>query len=451
MNLSKINNLYFLGIGGIGMSALARYFRQQGKVISGYDLTPTPLTEQLEKEGMKIHYIEDLSKISPDTDLAVYTPAIPDDNHELKYFKQSGIPLIKRARMLGRLTQNQFTIAVAGTHGKTSISAMTAHIFNSAGKKITALVGGIMNNYHSNVILNMPADYLLVEADEFDRSFLAIQPEVSVISSMDADHLDIYHNKKEMTKSFLDFAGKLKEDGLLIHHCNLKIFESIPSKKISYGIATDAGVKAENVRVHEGAFIFDLVFDETVIKDIRMAIPGYHYIENALAAAAVSLESGIQPQDVKQGIETFRGVERRFEFRIRAGKTVFIDDYAHHPEEIRATIRAVKSIFPGRKITGVFQPHLFSRTRDLANEFAAALQLLDEIILLPVYPAREKPIHGVDSSLIFDKINNANKKIVKKDELVNYLEKETPEVLLTMGAGDIGLMVPQIEEMLKEK
>lgn len=451
MNLSKINNLYFLGIGGIGMSALARYFRQQGKKISGYDLTPTPLTEQLEKEGMQIHYVEDTSKISSDTDLAVYTPAIPDDNSELNHLKQSGIPLMKRARMLGQLTQNQFTIAVAGTHGKTSISAMTAHIFNSAGKKITALLGGIMNNYRSNVIINEPADYLLVEADEFDRSFLEIQPDVSVISSMDADHLDVYHNKKELTKSFLDFAGKLKKDGLLIHHFSLKIFDGLSVKKISYGIAKDARVKAENIRIREGAFVFDLVFGEIRIADIRMAVPGYHYIENALAAAAVSLESGIPPKDVKQGLETFKGVERRFEFRIRTEKTVFIDDYAHHPEEIRATIRAVKSIFPGRKITGVFQPHLFSRTRDLADEFADALQALDEIILLPVYPAREKAIPGVDSSLIFDKINNAKKEIVQKDKLLKYLEQETPDILLTMGAGDIGLMVPQIEIMLKEK
>ena len=451
MDLSKINNLYFLGIGGIGMSALARYFNRQGKRIAGYDLTPTPLTVQLEQEGMQIHYAEDISKIPEETDLVVYTPAIPGENKEFIYLQQSAIPMMKRARVLGELTKNHFTVAVAGTHGKTSISAMTAHIFNVAEKKITALVGGLMNNYKSNVILNLPADILLVEADEFDRSFLEIQPDISVISSMDADHLDIYKDKQKLIRGFLDFSRKLPEKGMLIHHHKLKLFDDIPVKRISYGIDKEAGVSAGNVRIEEGAFVFDLKFGKTSINGIRMAVPGYHYVENALAAATVCFTQNVSPEDVKRGLETFEGVERRFDYRIRTESLVFIDDYAHHPEEIRATIRAVRAVYPGKKITGVFQPHLFSRTRDFADEFARSLEVLDKIILLTIYPAREKPIQGVDSSIILDKINNPEKMLVSKEQLFKYLQQEKPDVLLTLGAGDIGMMVPEIEKILMER
>ena len=451
MDLSKINNLYFLGIGGIGMSALARYFNRQGKLIAGYDLTPTPLTALLEQEGMQIHYTEDISKIPEETDVVVYTPAIPAENKEFVYLQKSGLPMMKRARMLGELTQSHFTVAVAGTHGKTSISAMTAHIFNMAGKRITALVGGLMNNYRSNVILNLPADLLLVEADEFDRSFLEIQPDISVISSIDADHLDIYKDKQKLVQGFLDFARKLPEDGLLICNEKLKLFDDVPVRKVSYGLEKEADVRAENIRIEEGAFVFDLVFEKIRIDGIRMAVPGYHYVENALAAATVCLTKGVRPEDVKRGLESFKGVERRFDYRIRTTGLVFIDDYAHHPEEIRATIRAVRAVYPGKKITGVFQPHLYSRTRDLADDFARALETLDRVILLTIYPAREKPIKGVDSSLILDKINNPEKMLFSKEQLLKYLQREKPELLLTLGAGDIGIMVPEIEKILNEK
>jgi len=451
MDLSKINNLYFLGIGGIGMSALARYFNRLGKTIAGYDLTPTPLTALLEQEGMQIHYTEDISKIPEDTDVVVYTPAIPAENKEFVYLQESGLPMMKRARMLGELTKDHFTVAVAGTHGKTSISAMTAHIFNIAAKKITALVGGLMNNYHSNVILNLPADLLIVEADEFDRSFLEIQPDISVISSIDADHLDIYKDKQKLVRGFLDFARKLPEDGLLIHHNSLKLFDDIPAGKISYGIDKEADVRAENVRIEEGAFVFDLAFEQIRIDGIRMAVPGYHYVENALAAATVCLKKDVTPEKVKQGLESFKGVERRFDYRIRTRDLVFIDDYAHHPEEIRATIRAVRAVYPGKNITGVFQPHLYSRTRDFAADFARVLETLDKVILLPIYPAREKPVKGVDSSVILDKINNPEKEMLTKEQLLEYLKQEKPELLLTIGAGDIGMMVPEIEKILMEK
>jgi len=451
MDLLKVNNLYFLGIGGIGMSALARYFNRQGKNIVGYDLTPSPLTDRLEKEGMKIHYNEDVTKIPADIDLAVYTPAIPADNSELEHLKSTGIPLLKRAGLLGRMTESHFAIAVAGTHGKTSISAMITHIFNQAGKNITALVGGIMNNYRSNVVINRQDDFLLVEADEFDRSFLTIEPDISVISSLDADHLDVYRDKENLRKNFLRFAAKLSGEGLLIHHTGLKLFDEIKTRKISYGISEEAQVRAENIVIKKGNFVFDLVFGKLRISAIQMTIPGFHYIENALAAAAVSLESGIQPEGIRSGLESFKGVERRFEYRIRTGKTIFIDDYAHHPREISATITAVKSLYPDKKITGIFQPHLYSRTRDFAKEFAASLEPLDEVVLLPVYPAREKPIQGVEADIIYENLKNSNKIIVQREELLGYLENENTDVLLTLGAGDIGLLVPEIEKLLKRK
>lgn len=451
MDLLNINNLYFLGIGGIGMSALARYFNRQGKNIYGYDLTRSPLTDRLEKEGMKIHYDEDVSKIPEAIDLAVYTPAIHAGNAELKYLKSAGIPLLKRAGLLGRMTEGHFTIAIAGTHGKTSISALTTHIFKRAGKNITALVGGIMNNYQSNVVISHPDDFLLVEADEFDRSFLTIEPDISVISSLDADHLDVYRDKKNLRKNFLRFAAKLPEGGLLIHHSGLKIFDEIKSRKISYGIAGEAQVRAENIVIKKGNFVFDLIFGKLKIPAVQMIIPGLHYIENALAAAAVSLESGIKPEEIRSGLESFTGVERRFEYRIRIGKTIFIDDYAHHPREISATITAVKSLYPDKKITGIFQPHLYSRTRDFAIEFAASLEPLDEVILLPVYPAREEPIQGVEADIIYENLKNSNKVIVQREKLLGCLEKGNTDVLLTLGAGDIGLLVPEIEKLLKRK
>jgi len=450
MNLNKINKMYFLGIGGIGMSALARYFLLEGKQIFGYDLTSTPLTTELEAEGMRIHYTEDPTVIPADIDLVVYTPAIPLENKELIHFTEKNIPILKRAQLIGQLSQNYFTIAIAGTHGKTSISAIVAHIMKSAGLKLTAFVGGICLNYNSNLIHSKNTQYLLVEADEYDRSFLNIDPNIALISSMDADHLDIYESPADLVNSFREFAELLGKNGVFIHNKSLPVFNIPVIKTITYGINREAGVKSDNIRIKNGQFVFDLETEGQKITDITMQIPGYHYIENALAAAAICLQLEVDAKQIKSGLESFVGVERRFEIRINESNLIYIDDYAHHPEEIKATISAVKMLHPGKKITVVFQPHLFSRTKDFAEEFATALSKVDEVILLDIYPAREKPISGITSNTILSKIQIANKKIMSKEDLLQQLEQKKPELLLTMGAGDIGLLTKQIERVLKK-
>jgi UDP-N-acetylmuramate--alanine ligase len=348
------------------------------------------------------------------------------------------------------LTENHFTIAVAGTHGKTSISAITAHLFKSAGKSITAFVGGIMKNYNSNLILTDPAEILLVEADEFDRSFLQIKANISILSSMDADHLDIYGHHDELRSNFRKFAENLSEDGTLILNDKLSFFEGLNRKTLSYGTNLTSDFKAEKIQIIDGQFTFDLLTPELSIEKIKMTVPGLHYVENAVAAAAVATQLGLTKAEIKQGLESFKGVERRFEFRIKNDDCVFIDDYAHHPAEINATVKAVKSLFPTKKVCGIFQPHLFSRTRDFANDFAQALDQLDETILLNIYPARELPIEGVSSEIILKKMKNKSKTILSKKEVFQHLKNSKPEVLITMGAGDIGLMVDEIELLLKK-
>lgn len=442
--------IYFLGIGGIGMSALVRYFIHQGKAIHGYDLTPTPLTRMLEKEGAIIHYQEDVSRIPSNTDLVIYTPAIPKESAELAYLKSSAIPLFKRAEIVGLLTKNQFTVAVAGTHGKTSISALTAHVFKSAGRNITAFVGGIMRNYQSNIIISKNSEVLLVEADEFDRSFLQIEPNISLISSMDADHLDIYGHHDELIQNFETFATRLPEDGKLIYHDDIEM-KDVSASMLSYGLHEDSDIQAKNIRIEEGQFLFDISAGSLDISNIKMEIPGVHYVENATAAAAIALQMELSPAEIKTGLESFSGVERRFEFRINSDKIVFIDDYAHHPEEIKATLTAVRQLFPERKITGIFQPHLYSRTRDFAEGFSSSLELLDEAILLPIYPAREQPIQGITSKLILDKMKSESKIFVEKEGLPDYIKEQNIDVLVTMGAGDIGLMIDEIESILKKR
>lgn len=451
MDLNKVNKMYFLGIGGIGMSALARYFLHQGMEIHGYDLTPTPLTTQLQNEGMIIHFDEDISKIPTDLDLVINTPAIPKENIELLHLQKSGIPLLKRAELIGDLSDQMFTIAVAGTHGKTSICALTAHLLKSAGINVTALIGGILNNYHSNFIVSETTDALVVEADEFDRSFLQLHPNIAVISSMDADHLDIYNNKETLHDSFRLFAKRTVGEGVLIINQKLEKLIDLPENTISYGLDEMSDVNASDIHVAEGRFVFDLQYKQEMVHQIKLQVPGYHYVENALAAAAIGFQFELSADQIKEGLESFTGVERRFEYKINKNDLVFIDDYAHHPEEIRVTVEAVKTLFPDKKITGVFQPHLFSRTRDFADEFAASLEPLDEIILLPIYPAREKPIPGITSSIILDQVKNSNKQLLNKGELVAYLANKPIEILITLGAGDIGLMVTEIEKELLKK
>ncbi len=447
--MKKQPTAYFLGIGGIGMSALARFYKRKGYDIYGYDRTATPLTAQLESEGIHIHYKEDVSAIPENPDPVVYTPAIPQNNKEYQYFINNNFNLKKRAAVLGDLSKEYFTVAVAGTHGKTSISSMAAHLLKAAGKNITALIGGILKNYNSNCIISDNTDILVVEADEYDRSFLQLHPDISVISSMDADHLDIYGTKAEIQNAFVDFARKLGPEGTLIYHEGLRHLPDFSGKKITYSARKQADCRAENIRIENGSFIFDLRYGTQTIEAIRLAVPGLHYIENALAASIIGFKTGLTPSEIKSGLESFQGVQHRFDYHIKTGNLVFIHDYAHHPDEIKVTIEAVKMLYPSKKITVVFQPHLFSRTHDFALEFAKALEKVDEIILLNIYPARELPIPGVTSEIILNNITNPHKKLMKKNELLEYLSQNKPEVLLTLGAGDIGLMPAEIKKVLK--
>lgn len=450
MDFNQIHKIFFLGIGGIGMSALARYFKYQGKEIFGYDLTSTPLTDELIAEGMSIQFEEDISSVPSGIDLVIYTPAIPIDNKLFILYKNSQVPLLKRSKVLGLLSEEMFTIAIAGTHGKTSISALTAHLLKSAELPLTALIGGVCKNYNSNVILTERSNYIILEADEFDRSFLTLKPNIAVISSMDADHLDVYESKNQLVSSFKDFAKLIKSDGTLICHSKLRKEFPEAGNNLYYGIDENADIIAENIRIEDGSFVFDFKSGEMTIQNMKIAVPGLHYIENATAAMAIGNKLGLNEGQIKKGIESFSGVERRFETKYNEGP-IYIDDYAHHPEEIRVTVEAVRMLYPGKKITGVFQPHLYSRTRDFADEFATSLSELDEIILLEIYPAREKPIAGVSSSIILEKIKNPNKRILNKKELLSYVEEFKNDVLLTIGAGDIGLLANKIENIFKKR
>ncbi len=443
--------VYFLGIGGIGMSALARFFKAQGREIHGYDLNPTPLTRQLQNEGMKIHYQENTNLIPDNVDYVVYTPAVPTSNTEYRYFEEKNITIKKRAEILGEISKNYFTIAVGGTHGKTSISMLTAHLLKSAGIAVTALVGGISKNYGTNFISSDNAKVLVIEADEFDRSFLNLNPEIAIISSVDADHLDIYHSSEILKETFIKFAKRIKENGTLILHQNLNgFFQQINRKKITYAADKKADCQAENIKIIESEFVFDLKYNNLNIKNIALQIPGIHYIENALAAVIAAAEAGMPLSLIKQSLESFKGVERRFDYQIKNNDIIFIDDYAHHPNELKVTIDAVLKLYPNKKITGIFQPHLYSRTKDFYTEFAEALEKLDEIILLEIYPAREQPLNGVSSKLILKEIKNKNKKLISKKQLAEYLKNNKPEILLTLGAGDIGLMLNDIKKVLKQ-
>jgi len=440
--------MYFLGIGGIGMSALARWYNHQGATIFGYDLNRSPLTDELITEDMTLHFDADISQIPENIDIVVYTPAIPSDNIELVYLKNTKIPIFKRAELIGQITKDYTTIAVAGTHGKTSISALTAHLLKHSGADVTAFVGGICRNYNSNLILSNSTEYLIIEADEYDRSLLQLEPDIAIISSMDEDHLDIYQNHDDIKTTFTSFAQKLSIDGVLIHNSKLDPFYNIPGKHISYGITANSSIFASNIHVSNKKFVFDIDTDIGKLKDIEIQVPGIHNIENTLAAIAVAIEIGLSIPEIVSGIKTFKGVERRMDFRIVNENIIYIDDYAHHPEEIKATISAVKALYPNKKITGIFQPHLFSRTRDFTREFAKELSELDEIILMEIYPAREKPIQGITSHTLLDYIDNKSAQLMNSKEILNYLSDNQPEVLLTMGAGDIGLLVKEIEKLL---
>jgi UDP-N-acetylmuramate--alanine ligase len=446
---TKNGIVYFLGIGGIGMSALARYFKQQGYPVYGYDAAATPLTHRLEEEGMIIHYREDIAQIPDNVERVIYTPAIPETHQELRYFKAQGFRLEKRAEVIGEISRGLFTIAIAGTHGKTSITAMVAHILQTAGLPVLGFVGGIVKNYGTNFVASPHARYMVVEADEYDRSLLTLHPDVAVVTSIDADHLDIYSGLEDLQQTFRQFVRLLPEKGLLVHHYSLKSLPANERHGLSYGLSSTAQLAARHLHIRNGRIAFEIVQSGKRLLSLEMAIPGEYYVENVLAAVGVALAMQVDSKMIKKALESFRGVERRFDYRINRPGQVFVDDYAHHPREIEATLQAARKLYPGTEMTVVFQPHLYSRTRDLADGFARALSLADRLILLDIYPAREKPIPGVTSQLILDKVNTDKKMILSKKELLLFLEKQKPALLLTLGAGDIGMMASEIEQILR--
>lgn len=447
MNIKDIHNVYFIGIGGIGMSALARYFNFLDKNVAGYDKTEVPLTRELSDLGIAIHYTDDINLISknylePENTLVVYTPAVPGDHTEYNYFVDNGFKVKKRSEVLGMVTENSFCFAVAGTHGKTTTSCILAHLLKETGTPLMAFLGGISEDFNSNFLMEGTA-YSVVEADEFDRSFLRLSPDVACITSMDADHLDIYGNKEELQKSFKEFATKLKPGGKLF------VRNGLPLDGITYGIEDDSDYCIRNIKIEHGTYIFDLGTPETTLSGVQFSKPGRHNLLNGLAAFAMAIQLGSPAYRLAEALGTFKGVQRRFSYQINKGAFVFIDDYAHHPTEINAVHDAVREMHPGKVILAVFQPHLFSRTKDFADDFAESLSQFDHVLLLDIYPARELPMPGITSQWLLDKINNPNKKLIQKSNLLSSIKAQNPDVLVTMGAGDIGLEIEKLKQELQ--
>ena len=448
MDLKQIHNVYFIGIGGIGMSALARYFKFINKNVAGYDKTETSLTKELQSIGIAIHYEDDVEGIASEyldasKTLVVYTPAVSTAHGEYQYFLSNGFVIKKRSEVLGLITKDTFCFAVAGTHGKTTTSSILAHLLKETGTPITAFLGGISEDFNSNFLLE-GTDYSVVEADEFDRSFLQLSPNVSCITSMDADHLDIYGTEKELQNSFNDFAKRLKPNGKLF------VRNGLPIKGITYGIEDDSDFCIRNLRIEHGAYIFDLETPDTVLTGITFSKPGRHNLLNGLVAFAMAIQAGSPANRLAKALGTFKGVQRRFSYQIKNENLVYIDDYAHHPTEINAVHNAIYEMHPNKKVVAVFQPHLFTRTKDFVDDFADSLAKFDAILLLDIYPARESPIEGVTSEWLLSKIKNPNKKLINKTNLLSEIKQQNPEVLVTMGAGDIGLQVQKIKKQLQD-
>jgi UDP-N-acetylmuramate--alanine ligase len=462
-SLNGIQKVYFIGIGGIGMSAIARYFHSKAIEVSGYDRTPTELTKELENEGISIHYNEDVNAIPKDVDLVVYTPAVPKEHVELVYYRENEFKVVKRSDVLQAISADSFNICIAGTHGKTTITTMIAHILRHAGYGCNAFLGGISVNYHTNFWSSVK-NVCVIEADEYDRSFLKLSPNIAVITAMDADHLDVYGDEKTMQDAFVAFGNKVREDGLLVSKFGLKRIKEVEVKrKITYSLQNDsADVFAQKIKIEEGGYVYD-VNGKPALSNVELRIGGMHNVENSLVAMTVASELGIDEEKIKAAVADFKGVKRRFEYIIPPGKTqeggyvepVLIDDYAHHPEELRALLTSVRSLFPQRIVTVIFQPHLFTRTRDLADGFADVLSIADRVILLPIYPARELQIEGVTSEMILRKVDNEDKMMLTKDELLNWmkgheLNKEFGEVIVMAGAGDIDALVQPVKNILRK-
>ncbi|MEY2799484.1 MAG: hypothetical protein RI934_472 [Bacteroidota bacterium] len=450
MKLAHIQNVYLVGIGGIGMSGLARYFKNRGCEVAGYDKTETILTNELVSEGIHVSYTDDASFIpetflvhDPST-LIIYTPAIPQDSEILNYFIEQDFILRKRAQVLGIISESSFTIGVAGTHGKTTTSTIIAHLLKHSGYDCSAFLGGISSNYQSNILFGKN-NVMVVEADEFDRSFLTLHPDIAIVTSMDADHLDIYGDKNHIEESFRLYASQVKRGGKLIFKYNLPIQKN----GITYGVnSTSADYTAHNIRIQNGKYVFDFKNGSVEFKDMSLGLPGLHNVENATAAIIVGLLLQIPEEKIRAALATFAGVKRRFEYIVQNEKMVYIDDYAHHPEELRACINSVRQMYPTKKLTVIFQPHLFSRTKDFAQEFSEVLSLADQLIVMDIYPARELPIAGVDANLILNQVSIANKQLASKENLMEKLANMDIELLLTVGAGDIDTMVKPIQELV---
>ena len=444
MRQGEGHTIYMLGIGGIGMSALARYYHSHGYTVAGYDRTPSPLTHQLEDEGMAIHYEDNPNLLPALIDFVVYTPAVPKDLKEFETLRQNNIKIMKRSEALGLVSEQHFTIAIAGTHGKTTTTAMVAHILHCCGKNTTAFIGGIANNFNSNLLLGQGTDSIMVvEADEFDRSFLRLRPNISIINSLDADHLDIYGDRQHLVASFNDFA-QLTEGNVIVKE-GLAIQTD---RGIRFGFGEGCDYRAEIIKSEKGVTDF-VISGENHQTKVRLPMAGNHNVLNATAAFIEARQIGLEANAIAKALTTFKGVKRRFDIHVNNEKHCYIDDYAHHPEEIRSCLTAVKASFPEKRLTLVFQPHLFSRTRDFMDEFASTLALADELILLDIYPARELPIEGITSQVLLDKVKLADKKTCTKAELVSLIDNEKPELLVTMGAGDIDRFVEPLEKLIK--
>jgi UDP-N-acetylmuramate--alanine ligase len=447
--IENIKRIYFIGVGGIGMSALARYFNAKKIIVSGYDKTETVLTKQLTAEGIQIHYEDNIEFIDKNAQLIVYTPAVPKDHKELNYYQQNNYTVVKRSDVLGAITNSAFNICVAGTHGKTTTSTMVGHLLQHSGYGCNAFLGGIAANYNSNFWAN-ENNVCVVEADEYDRSFLKLSPDVAIITAMDADHLDIYGTAENVEQAFIDFSAKVKPGGCLILKHGLKRHnEFTVADTCTYSVTdTAANIHVQNLKMAGGGYTFDVINNYWTIKEVHLPMGGLHNVENVIAAIGVAKYLKIEDEKIKAAVSSFKGVKRRFEYIVKNEKVIYIDDYAHHPDELNALLTGAKKLFPDKKCIIIFQPHLYSRTKDFADGFAASLDMADEIILLPIYPARELPMEGVTSEMILGKMKNKNSSVKNKDEIIEWLKNNKTELVITAGAGDIDTLVEPIKKIL---
>lgn len=460
VNIDNIEYVYFIGIGGVGMSALARYFHAEGKAVSGYDRIASPIALNLVDEGIDVHYTDDPSLIpsvllglDKEKVLIVYTPAVPSDHKELGYFRTNGYDVCKRAKVLGEICKERFTIAVAGTHGKTTVSSIAAHILKTAEHDFAAFLGGISSNYDSNFIFSKTGKHILAEADEYDKSFLNLRPDIALITSVDPDHLDIYGEVGHMQETYLEFLSQVQDNGkVILSKRAAKGLDRtvLNSSSAIYSVENGGDFYAHSVQIENGKYRFSIETPKGAINDVVLGLPGRHNVENAVAAVAIAVFMDVDLDVCRAALSSFRGVKRRFEYQVFTEKLVYIDDYAHHPEELKASIQSARELFPGKHIKGIFQPHLYSRTNDFHIGFAETLSLLDSVVLLEIYPAREKPIEGVSSKMIYDQITLAIKEIIEKDELIEKLDLTDTDVLMTLGAGDIDSLVKPLKNKLHE-